>query len=255
METERWEKAQAAEKKFWKEHSYETPSFAEDLQLLKKHNINTENMKVLEIGGGATGIVNVLKGERYAVDPLMDFFLDKYQLPKGIQHLKGKGEDLPFKDKFFDIVFCLNTLDHADKPMLILNESNRCLKDGGIFFMTLNCYDKQIVAVRRFSEKIGAGDICHPYTYTSDEIKQSLTDAGFELTEMLWDEELDKRISESDDPQRPFFERLTSVIKLRGFGYIIKRALILPLHFIVNRRYKSYTRIFFVCRKKENKLS
>ena len=251
MVTERWNKAQDAEKHFWNVQSYEFPSFKADLDVLQKHNIETDNKKILEIGGGATGIVTVIKGERYAIDPLMNYFLENYDMPKDIKHIQGKGEELPYQDKFFDLIFCINTLDHSDEPNKILQETYRCLHDDGIFFMTLNCYDKQIVAVKRFSENIGAGDVCHPYSYTIKDVQEDLKSNGFEIIETTYDPNLYEEIVSStvNDSKEGFFKKLLRVGKFRGWFYLIKRALVLPLHFIVNRYYKSYPRVYFICRK------
>ena len=252
MAIERWKKALEGEKKFWREHSYAFPTFQEEKDLLKKYNIETDNKRLLEIGGGATSIVDLLTGERYSLDPLMDFFLENYNLPKDVNHIRGMGEELPFADNFFDIIFCLNALDHAENPTKVLQEAYRCIAPNGIFFMTLNCYSPQIAKLRRFSENIGAGDICHPYCFTIDEIKNELAQQGFELLEQTEDpffEEKFQTYLKNEEPKVSFMKRLLSVAKLRGWGYLFRRALILPLHFIATRIYKSYPRVYFICRK------
>ena len=57
----------------------------------------------------------------------------------GLDMQKGHGVDivasaekLPFRDKSFDLVFCLETLEHAEKPWLISAEIERILKPNGI---------------------------------------------------------------------------------------------------------------------------
>ena len=244
----RWAAAQNAEKQFWKKYNSSLQSFSKELELLKKHNIKTKNKKILEIGSGPTGIVNVLKGERHAIDPLMDLFLSKYNLPKQINYIKGKGESLPFTDNLFDIIFCLNALDHADEPSKILKESYRCLKKGGIFFLALNCYSLQTVWIKKFSEKIGAGDICHPHSYTVDEIKNALILQGFEIIEIKKEYPSQKDLK-GNISKVPIMQRLLSVRKLRGMGYIFKRTLVLPFHALFNFLFKDYPNPIFICKK------
>jgi len=252
MAEERWIKAQDAEKNFWNGFAENVTNWEDELLLLKKHNIETKDKRLLEIGGAANGILTVLDGERYAIEPLIDFFLTKGDLPLGINYINGKGEALPFQDKFFDIAFCLNVLDHSDQPNKILDESYRCLKPNGIFVMSLNCYDKEIVAVKRFAENIGAGDICHPFTYTIDDIRKDITDHGFEIIDMQMTPPLYYKktaISIANNPKEPFFKKLARVIKLRGLSYLFKRALIVPIHAFVLKMYDYYPEVNFICRK------
>jgi ubiquinone/menaquinone biosynthesis C-methylase UbiE len=44
----------------------------------------------------------------------------------------GSGEDLPFEDNRFDIVFSSHVLEHADNATKMLNEMKRVAKPGGI---------------------------------------------------------------------------------------------------------------------------
>jgi SAM-dependent methyltransferase len=43
-----------------------------------------------------------------------------------------KGENLKFKDKSFDLVLCLELLEHANKPWLVTKELQRVIKNTGI---------------------------------------------------------------------------------------------------------------------------
>ncbi len=44
----------------------------------------------------------------------------------------ASAEKIPFPDKEFDLVFCLETLEHAEKPWLICAEIERVLKPNGV---------------------------------------------------------------------------------------------------------------------------
>lgn len=81
-------------------------------------------------------------GSRQAVNQneLADF---RNSLPEskfiGLDMQKGPGVDvvanaekLPFTDKSFDLVLCLETLEHAEKPWLVAAEIERVLKPNGI---------------------------------------------------------------------------------------------------------------------------
>lgn len=43
----------------------------------------------------------------------------------------GDGAQLPFKNNFFEAVFCLEVLEHVDNPLQVLSEIKRVLKKDG----------------------------------------------------------------------------------------------------------------------------
>lgn len=50
--------------------------------------------------------------------------------------LTADAENLPFRDHQFDLILCLETLEHARKPWLIAREIQRVLKKSGIFIVS-----------------------------------------------------------------------------------------------------------------------
>ncbi len=56
-----------------------------------------------------------------------------------IGYCAGVGEDLPFADARFDIVYCCDVLEHVDDPDRVIAEIARVLKPGGVFlYDTIN---------------------------------------------------------------------------------------------------------------------
>lgn len=51
-----------------------------------------------------------------------------------INYLTGVGEQLPFADATFDIVYCCDVLEHVSNLAQVISEIARVLKAGGIFF-------------------------------------------------------------------------------------------------------------------------
>jgi len=51
-----------------------------------------------------------------------------------IDYQEGFGEELPFPDSHFDMVFCLDVLEHVKDFRTIVREVRRVLKPGGYFF-------------------------------------------------------------------------------------------------------------------------
>ncbi len=56
-----------------------------------------------------------------------------------INYIHGKGDSLPFSESFFDVVVCVDVLEHLDDVDKTLSEISRVLKhDGYFFFDTIN---------------------------------------------------------------------------------------------------------------------
>ena len=56
-----------------------------------------------------------------------------------INYLTGTGEQLPFSDNSFDIVYCCDVLEHVRDLNMVIAEIARVLKKDGIFFFdTIN---------------------------------------------------------------------------------------------------------------------
>lgn len=58
-------------------------------------------------------------------------------LNNNINFIPADARDLPFRDKFFDYVVCLGSLEHFTDKVSSLKEIHRVLKDNGKIFMFL----------------------------------------------------------------------------------------------------------------------
>ena len=98
--------------------------------------------KILEVGCGAHGLIFGF-GENFGVgiDPLaVDY---KRLFPKwqgNALTTAAIGEQLPFDDTSFDIVLSDNVIDHAEDPIMIIDEIVRVLKPGGVLYFTVNIH-------------------------------------------------------------------------------------------------------------------
>lgn len=97
--------------------------------------------QILDIGCGPDGIINYIPvGQRFGLDPLMDFYLSNFELPPDIEWKTGTMEDIPFGSDYFDIVITTNALDHSLDPQKGLGEIHRDLKRGGSLIVIVHCY-------------------------------------------------------------------------------------------------------------------
>jgi SAM-dependent methyltransferase len=90
----------------------------------------TTPKKILEVGSRQAVNQNALADLRPLFTESSFVGLDMQSGP-GVD-VVASAEKLPFPDRSFDLVFCLETLEHADKPWLICDEIQRVLKTNGV---------------------------------------------------------------------------------------------------------------------------
>jgi len=71
-----------------------------------------------------------------------------------INYEKGTGENLPFEDNSFDVVFCCDVLEHVQDLPKVISEISRVLKNRGVFiYDTFNrTFLSKIVAIKILQE-------------------------------------------------------------------------------------------------------
>ena len=101
--------------------------------------------KVLEVGSGLGNNIGVwirkYTVDGYGIEPSGDGFDNSLEISRKIfeenkldpkRLLNGCGEDIPFPENTFDVVFSANVLEHTQSPSTVLEECVRVLKPGGI---------------------------------------------------------------------------------------------------------------------------
>jgi len=233
MNKKRWKIAQKYEKDYW---NYVKSKIAERdkkeikkywnwyLKFIKDYIDIKQETKILEIGCGGDGIINYIdKGEKYALDPLMDYFRSNFELPKEIRWLKGVGEDIPFKNDYFDIIIIANTLDHTNNPERVLNEIKRVLKKQGFLLLTADCHQPFLKNYRRLKELFNIGDKLHPYSFSVKDVMNLIKKAGIDVLFVHQGiGNLGKYIiKESIVQELTFYEKTLSLLKERGVKALI----------------------------------
>src|SRR5687768_7263065 len=86
--------------------------------------------RVLEVGSGAHGLIFGLANKfGIGVDPLAVHYKRLFpKLQSDARTLAAIGEQLPFADAAFDVVLSDNVIDHAERPLAIVDEIVRVLK-------------------------------------------------------------------------------------------------------------------------------
>jgi SAM-dependent methyltransferase len=189
---ERWQVAQEAEREGWQNwKSLKSDSTRKQLgeywtryvNLIAKYVSFKPEGKILDIGCGPAGIIDhILLGQRFGLDPLMDFYLSNFEMSPDIEWKPGNMEKVPFDNDYFDVVITTNTLDHSFEPEKGLGEIHRVLKKGGALILTVNCYAPFRRLLRLAKERLGMGDKAHPYSFSQRQVKAMIEEAGFNLS-------------------------------------------------------------------------
>ncbi len=168
---QRWLKAQSAEKDFWREHIQDTTQKDEWPNIIR-HGFGLDmnffsEKNILEIGCGPNGIIFYLDQAktRIGVEPMIMSELEEWKKPYVKQGVKG--EDLPFEDKYFDVIICFNALDHCIDPSKVMLECHRVLKSDGKMLLWIHGLRNQYKIFQGLLNKL---DPPHPHHFTSNEI-------------------------------------------------------------------------------------
>lgn len=100
-----------------------------------------------------------------------------------VQFIQGDAEQLPFRDKTFDIVACHKAFHHFPHPRTVLREVSRVLVPGGRLVLgdTISSDDPQKNALHNHIERLR--DPSHVKMYGFNELITLLTEAGFLVKE------------------------------------------------------------------------
>jgi ubiquinone/menaquinone biosynthesis C-methylase UbiE len=171
----RWSAAQSKEDSFW-----QRPGVlgSEMERVMARYGPVIKNMEahldadstILDVGCGPTCSGQLFGvGTKTYLDPLMDSYLKTYpeNLPEG-EKIASTAEDIPRPDESFDVVLCVNALDHMIHPEKALVEMRRVLKKNGILLLGIFLHPGPIAMLRRFVEKWLPmfREDAHPYSYT-----------------------------------------------------------------------------------------
>lgn len=194
----RYKKAQTAELSFYikKFELFPPPNpkkIKKEIQphqqkFMEKFGIFPQNLKgknVLEIGPELRGTAfidawlldNKLIKNIVGIDPLM-FLHPRNIKQKNKHYILGIGEYLPFRSESFDLIICVNVLDHMFSPSKALEEMYRCLKNQGILLISVNCFKSIFKPLFPLFSLI---DRPHPHHFTKDDFIELIRKHGFKI--------------------------------------------------------------------------
>jgi SAM-dependent methyltransferase len=130
--------------------------------------------RVLDLGSASGGNTISVRGQGFDVTSLeYSSFGIAIQKRKGLQPIQGDARKLPFPNSSFEIVYCLDVLEHIVEDEAVLNEIFRILVPGGRVLCSVpedpnlwSAHDESVDHVRRYSR---------------DELIKKVTVAGFHV--------------------------------------------------------------------------
>ncbi|MDQ6959814.1 MAG: class I SAM-dependent methyltransferase, partial [Mariprofundaceae bacterium] len=145
-----------------------------------------DSASILDIGCGPVCTARFIEqGEKTYLDPLLDNFRRAYpgKLPRG-KHLAMAAENVPASDASFDLILCIDALDHMMNPELALHEMERLLKPDGVLILSLVTFPSLLVRLRYMLERFFPlfRNEANPYFYTCKGIRNTLV-RHFDVTE------------------------------------------------------------------------
>ncbi len=146
--------------------------------------------KILDIGchGGlfTSFLVKSAKARKvYGIDVSKEAIkLAKKRIKKGIFRV-ANAHNLPFKDEFFDSVFCLEVLEHVEDPKKVLREMRRVMRKGG-YGLVLVPTDSLLFKIiwwgwNRFNP---VWKHTHIQSFTESRLDELIRDAKFKILEV-----------------------------------------------------------------------
>lgn len=105
---------------------------------------DTSSIQLVDVGCGAGFLANYLAKKNFNVHgmDLSESSLEiarKFDDSKRVKYQAGNAYELPYADHTFDVVTCMDFLEHVGEPQKVVQEIARVLKPDGLFiFHTFN---------------------------------------------------------------------------------------------------------------------
>lgn len=156
-------------------------------------HLDLEGKKVLDLACGSGGLTRKIKERNpsariYGVDfnkKAIEYAARKDAGVKGVKYFSGDAQDIPFRDKFFDVVIGFDMLDHIPDYRKCMSEIRRVLKDGGEIAVTVENHHSLWPIVEfawsAYSKFGNARNLSHQHVvnFTPKTFKELIAKSGF----------------------------------------------------------------------------
>lgn len=194
--TWKWKLAQQLEFRWWQRYlRHKEPlaylqwksAYWDDLLLKLSPLLETpEGQTILDCGCGPAGIFMVLKGNHVtAMDPLLDRYRElavfRPEHYPWVRFRQQAMEELDDRDRF-DIIYCLNAINHVNDIGRCYDNLVRALKPGGTLVISTDAHRFHLL---KNIFRAVPGDALHPQQFGLTEYERFLTDRGCRISKSL----------------------------------------------------------------------
>lgn len=164
---------------------YEATILAQKKSLSKLFGIDADgsfflDKDVLEVGCTPFSLIHGMSRScfKVGIDPLASSnkFKEFYQGGTFVHHTAGMAEHLPFRDNSFDVVLCINTLDHVLDPYLGLKEIVRVLRGEGSALLVVHTFSlpRLVMPLLTYFDQ-------HPHHFSNGDVAFLISESGAEV--------------------------------------------------------------------------
>lgn len=158
------------------------------LDFLKKINLELPpDASVLDAGCGPAGIFMVLRNtEVTALDPLLEEYktLFPYFSDGSLRNVRFVEQPLEqfVAPQQFDLVFCLNAINHVADLDVCLQKLREATRSGGRLVLSVDAHN--YLFFKRLFQWL-PGDILHPHQFDLADYKRQLAANGFQIQQEM----------------------------------------------------------------------
>jgi ubiquinone/menaquinone biosynthesis C-methylase UbiE len=137
------------------------------------NNLKIKPLKILDVGCSSGHITSKIadlfpEAETIGLDSYEKSIKFGEKTYPQIKYVLGDAHKLPFKDETFDLITCIETLEHLVDPLKVVFEMKRCLKKGSYILVgqdTDNIFFKIIWTIwTRTYGRVWQDSHLHPFT-------------------------------------------------------------------------------------------
>ena len=193
VKQDRWKKAQQHEADFWQApnampHQIDRVATRYHPLIRRFEKEAANGVQVLEVGSGPTCATQILPTtHKVFLDPLMRVYQPLCPPETAGRQVCATGEELPFGEGRFDLVFSFNVLDHVQSPERFVAELIRVTRPGGKVVVGVYTHPRIFAVVRNLIERRLPlfGEMAHPYFISRQALVHLLEGEGLRTEEVV----------------------------------------------------------------------
>lgn len=148
-----------------------------------EHLRKTNNLLDVGTGNAFFAEIAIKRGWKVFGTELTDESIQKAE-HKGVNMLKGKLEDIQLEPDFFDLVVCIEVIEHVSFPTVFAKETRRTLRTGGAIYISTPNFDSLLR--RRLKGKYDViGYPNHLSYFTAKTLKSLFSSSGFSKSSLV----------------------------------------------------------------------